>query len=160
DAPAPGILWQTPTSYVLLDGTPGRINPAGTLIVGNRDSGPVYWWRDPVTHAWHTAAVPLPTIAGAACTTGWGRDVNDAGVIVGWSCNKNGDQQATAWQLDFSGATPVLKGTPTPLPGLGTKNPPGADVSVAAAVTQSAPYVAAGYATSGNTHVAVRWLLR
>lgn len=160
DAPGAGILWQTPTSYILLDGTPGRINPSGTLIAGNRNSGPAYWWRDPATQQWHTTAVSLPTLAGSACTTGWARDVNDAGVIVGWSCNKDGNQQATAWQLDLSGATPVLTGTPTPLPGLGTKNPPGADVSVAAAVTSSAPYVATGYATSGNTHLAVRWLLR
>lgn len=159
DAPSPGIVWESPTTYVLLDGAPGRINPAGTLIVGQRDRVAVYWFRDAVTHAWHTTGVPLPTIAGPACTDGFARDVNDAGVIVGWSCNTSGNHQATVWLLDLSGPGPALKGTLTPLPGLGAKSGP-AELSVAAAVTDNPPYVVTGKAISGTYALAVRWLLR
>lgn len=159
DAPSPGIVWQSPTNYVLLDGAPGRINPSGTLIVGQRDRIPVYWFRDAATHAWQTTGVPLPTIAGPTCADGFPRDVNDAGVIVGWSCNSSGNHQATVWLLDLSGPVPALKGALTPLPGLGAKSAP-AELSVAAAVTDSPPYVVTGKATSGTTGLAVRWLLR
>jgi hypothetical protein len=162
DAPAPGIVWDSPTSYVLLDGTPGRVNSSGTLIVGQRlgDFAPVYWWRDPVTHAWHATGAPLPSLGGAACTSGYARDVNDAGVIVGWSCDSSGGHRATVWQLDLSGASPALASGPALLPGLGTKTSPGTEVSVAAGITESAPYVVAGYASSGGITLAVRWLLR
>jgi hypothetical protein len=162
DAPSPGIVWDGPASYTLLDGVPGRINASGTLIVGQRkgDFVPVYWWRDPVTHAWHTTGIPLPIISTTSCTYGYARDVNDAGVIVGWSCDSSGERHAAVWQLDLSGPAPVTVGGPTFLPGLGTKVPPGTEVSVAAAVTNSAPYVVTGHASSGNVTLAVRWLLR
>jgi hypothetical protein len=155
-----GAVWEGPTSYTRLDGTPNRINPSGTVIVGHRNNSPVYWWRDPATHAWHTTGVPLPTIVGSSCTSGMGRDVNDAGVIVGVSCGPN-KNQATVWLLDFSGATPVLVGTPTPLPGLGIKNTASADLSSAASVTESTPYIVTGATVYTNpTRVAVRWRLR
>ena len=162
DAPSPGIVWDTPSNYTLLDGVAGRINPSGTLIVGQRkgDFVPVFWWRDPATQAWHSTGVPLPIISSASCTYGYARDVNDAGVIVGWSCDAAGNRHAAAWQLDLSGPTPVIVGGPNLLSGLGTKTSPGTEVSVAAAVTNTAPYVVAGWANSGSTTLAVRWLLR
>jgi hypothetical protein len=155
-----GAVWESPTSYARLDGIPNRINPSGTLIVGDRNGSPVYWWRDPATHVWHATGVPLPTIVGSSCTSGKGRDVNDAGVIVGVSCGPN-KNQATVWLLDFSGATPVLVGTPTALPGLGIKSTPMADLSFAASVTESTPYIVTGAtAYTASTRVAVRWRLR
>ena len=162
DAPSPGIVWDSPTSYVLLDGVPGRINPSGTLIVGQRESDflPVYWWRDPVTHAWSTTGVPLPVLTGPSCTSGYARDVNDAGVIVGWSCDSRGQQHAAVWQLDLSGPVPVLASGPTLLSGLGAKTALGNALSVAAAVTNTPPYVATGHASSGTVILAVRWQLR
>ena len=158
DAPAPGIVWENPSTYVLLDGPAARINPAGTLIVGQRNFDPVFWYRDPVTHAWNPTGVPLPTITGPSCLSGWGRDVNDAGVIVGWSCAPDGNH-ATVWQLDLSGAVPVVKGF-TALPGLGVKSVPGQELSSGISVTEATPYVVSGIAASGITRVAVRWRLR
>jgi hypothetical protein len=154
-----GVVWDNPTTSVLLDGVPAHINPAGTLIVGGRNNGPaLYWWRDPATHAWHTTGVPLPTVAGSSCTSGLGRSVNDAGVIVGWSCTSSGERQ-TVWLLDFTGPVPVLVGTPTQLPGLGAKNT--AFPTSAAAVTSTAPYVVTGAAIlAPSLKVAVRWNLR
>ena len=159
DAPAPGIVWESATSYVLLDGLAARINPAGTLIVGQRNFDPVFWYRDPVTHAWNPTGVPLPTIAGPSCLSGWGRDVNDAGVIVGWSCDPQNNNHATAWQLDLSGPVPVVKGF-TALPGLGVKSVPGQELSTGISVTEASPYVVSGIAASGTTRVGVRWRLR
>lgn len=160
DAPAPGIVWENPTTYVLLDGFAARINSTGTLIVGQRNLHPVYWYRDPVTHVWNPTGVPLPTIAGPSCLDGWGRDVNDAGVIVGWSCNEKGNNQATVWLLDLSGSVPVVKGL-TALPGLGVRTPGYADISVGVSVTNASPYVVSGRALlSGTVHAAVRWQLR
>jgi hypothetical protein len=160
DPSSGGVVWDSPTTSVLLDGVPEHINPAGTLIVGGRNNGPaLYWWRDPATHAWHTTGVPLPTVAGSSCTAGLGRSVNDAGVIVGWSCTPSGEKRQTVWLLDFTGPVPVLVGTPTQLPGLGAKNT--AFPTSAAAVTSTAPYVVAGAAIlAPSLKVAVRWNIR
>jgi hypothetical protein len=88
------------------------------------------------------------------------RDVNDAGVIVGWSCTPDG-KKPTVWLLDLSSGFPVLVGTPTPLPGLGIKSSDAQIPSAAAGVTETAPYVVAGGALSTSSlHVAVRWRLR
>jgi len=155
-----GIVWETPTTYARLDGVPNRINASGTLIVGSANGAAVYWWRDPGTHAWHTTGVPLPTIVGSSCTSGMARGINDAGVIVGWSCNSFGKNQATVWLLDFSGAIPVLVGTPAALPGLGEKKSTVMELSSAANVTQAAPYVVTGTVTRNAGRLAVRWQLR
>jgi len=155
-----GVVWENPTTYAVLDGVSTHINPAGTLIVGGRNNGPaLYWWRDPATHAWHTTGVPLPSLAGASCPGGLARDVNDAGVIVGWSCTPSGAKLPTVWLLDFSGAVPVLVGTPAQLPGLGSKS--NAFPTAAAGVTETTPYVVSGTAsTTGGVKLAVRWRLR
>jgi hypothetical protein len=167
DASGIGAVWDDPASPTRLDGLPDAINSSGTLIVGSRISGgvsvPVYWWRSPVTGLWNTTSVPLPMTAGAKCVAGEARGLNDAGVIVGDSCNAGGKNQATVWLLDLSGASPVLVGTPTLLPGLGVKNPTTADLSSAAGVSQTRPYVVAGSASSTSSNVqrlAVRWQLR
>jgi len=160
DGKTSGAVWEDPETSTRLDGVPNAINESGTLIVGSRLGTPVYWWRDPITQKWDTAGVLLPPISSAACTGSSANDVNDAGVIVGSSCNSTGKLQATVWLLDFSGNAPVLVGAPTALPGLGTKNTSTDDVSSAAAVTDAAPYVVAGGARSNGTRLAVRWRLR
>ena len=156
-----GIVWDSPSTFTVLNGTPNSINSAGTIIVGvQRTTGaPVFWWRDPATSAWNPDGVPLPTIAGPTCFTGWARAINAAGVIVGQSCNGGGSAQATVWLLDLSGPQPVLVGAPTPLPGLDDRNPNN-NVSSAAAVTEAAPYRVTGGAIYKGTRLAVRWQLR
>ena len=149
-----GIVWENASTFALLNGTPNYINAAGTIIVG---VGPVYWWRDPVTQAWHDP-VSLPSLGGASCPGGNARAINSAGIIVGESCDgKSG--QATMWQLDFSGPAPVLVAGPTRLPGLGVKNTNTDPKSSAAYVTESTPYRVTGGAVSGGIRLAVRWLL-
>ena len=160
DGQTSGAVWEDAATSTRLDGVPRAINENGTLVVGSRSGAPVYWWRDPITQQWNTTGVLLPPISSASCTGGNANDVNDAGVIVGGSCNSAGKTQATVWLLDFSGAVPVLVGTPTALPGLGTKSPTATDVSSAAAVTRAAPYAVAGGARSNGTRLAVRWRLR
>lgn len=164
DASGIGAVWDDPATPTRLDGLPNAINSSGTLIVGNRASGsatiPVYWWRNPTTGLWNTTGVPLPMAPGVTCTSGDARGLNDAGVIVGSSCNAAGKNQATVWLLDLSGASPSLVGTPTLLPGLGAKNPTTTDVSSAAGVNQTPPYFVAGSAYSNSQLLAVRWQLR
>ena len=166
DASDMGAVWDSPTTPTRLDGLPNAINSAGTLIVGQRNSGsttgPVYWWRDPVTQAWHTTGVALPTVAGAGCGSGAARGLNDAGVIVGESCNSDGNIQATVWTLDLSSGVPVLVGSAQSLPGLGPKGKGASNVlSSAAGVNGTAPYVVFGSAAaSGNQTYPVRWVLR
>ena len=151
-----GAIWDNPTTAVLIDGLPNAINSAGTLAVGQKSVGkstaPAYWWRDPVTHAWHTTGVLLPTIAGAGCTSGVARGMNDAGIIVGHSCNGTKDQ-ATVWRIDFSGASPVVVGSPMALSGLGPSG--SSPISSAAGISQTAPYLIGG----GASGAIVRWVL-
>ena len=153
-----GAVWDDPAVPVRLDGAPEAINESGTLIVGVRNSSPVYWWRN-AAGAWEPTGVALPTIAGVGCTSGRARGVNAAGIIVGMSCNASGKSQATEWKLDLSGSTPTLIGQPVALPGLGLKKTSATEVSGAAAVTESAPYVASGTVLYNGARLAVRWQL-
>jgi len=159
DGGTAGIVWENPTTYTVLDGKAARINPAGTLIVGeNTNRAAVYWWRDPATNKWRVPGTVLPTLGGSGCSEGFGLDVNDAGVVVGWSCN-NGTINPTLWQLDLSGPSPVVVGTPTRLPGLGVMTTD--DLNTARAVTNAAPYVVAGAAhINQKQRVAVQWNVR
>jgi hypothetical protein len=75
------------------------------------------------------------------------------------SCNASGKSQATEWKLDLSGSTPTLIGQPVALPGLGLKKTSATEVSGAAAVTESAPYVASGTVLYNGARLAVRWQL-
>jgi hypothetical protein len=163
DASGIGAVWDSPTSPVRLDGLPNAINSAGTLIVGQRGTVPVpvYWWRDPVSLAWHTAGVVLPSISSPSCSTGSARGLNDAGIVVGDSCGPDGKRQATVWVLDLSSGIPTLVGSPQALPGLGARGGPNPVVSSAGGVTRTAPYAASGSAAqSGGQNFAVRWVLR
>ena len=151
-----GIVWETPTTYTVLDGNAVAINPSGTLIVGQRsgDGGAVFWWRDPGTHQWHLPAVAIPSVGGASCPRGVGRDVNDAGIIVGWSCSAASSNTPTVWHLDLSVSPPVLAAPVVALPGLGVKN----DIAAATTITNIAPYVVSGEVSISNSQrVAVRW---
>jgi hypothetical protein len=151
-----GIVWETPTTYTVLDGNALAINPSGTLIVGQRgsDGSAVFWWRDPVTQAWHLPAVAIPSLGGASCPRGVARDVNDAGIIVGWSCSAASANTPTVWLLNLAGSTPTFAAPVVALPGLGVKN----DIAAAATITNSAPYVVSGVVSvSSSQRVAVRW---
>jgi hypothetical protein len=157
-----GIIWDSPTTPVLIDGAPTAINSAGTIAVGSKGVGksqaPAYWWRDPVTHAWQTTGVLLPSTGGAVCGSGslGARALNDALVVVGSSCNANGKDQATVWHLDFSGASPVVTST-IALSGL---NATGASpISEAAGISQTPPYIIGGWALSGGSQLLVRWVI-
>jgi uncharacterized membrane protein len=152
-----GAAWDTPTTPVQLDGIANAINEAGTIVVGQRNSAPVYWLRS-ASGAWNPTGIPLPSIAGASCVTGGANGVNSAGAIVGASCNSGGKQQATAWLLDLTASPPKLNGAPTALPGLGDKT--SATVSSATGVTETAPYTAAGGAVLNGVRLAVRWRLQ
>jgi hypothetical protein len=161
-----GAVWDNPTSPTRLDGTPNAINAAGTLIVGDQaipgsNTGatiPVYWWRDPSTGLWSTAK-PLPSLAGAACTSGTVRGMNGLGVLVGNSCNDAGKTQATVWRLDLSGPAPALVAGPKGLPGLGTGPKTAAKaVSTAISISEASPFTVAGMALdNGINELAVRW---
>jgi hypothetical protein len=166
-----GAVWENPTTSTRLDGTPSAINAAGTLIVGEKTIStsstgipvtiPVYWWRNPSTGVWDGTGKPLPSLAGASCTTGTVQGLNSAGILVGSSCNAAGQTQATVWRLDLSGPLPILVAGPTGLSGLGTgpKNSQ-LDISDAISVSEAAPYTVAGMALeSGVTRLAVRWRL-
>ena len=118
----------------------------------------MYWWRDLSTHQWHTTGVPLPTLAGGTC--GRARMINSAGIVVGASCNADGVAQATVWKLDLSGSAPAVISMQG-LPRLGDKivNTSGDPVSIAAGITDAAPYVVVGSAKSMTVSYWVRWRL-
>jgi len=164
DASNIGAVWDSPTTPTRLDGLPNAINSTGTLIVGQRYTGTggseaVYWWRDPVSLAWHTTGVVLPSISGAVCGPGAARGLNDAGVVVGKSCNAVGDMQATVWMLDLSTGVPILIGSALALPGIGRPNLPSGSESAAVGINSTPPYFVAGSAFSNQSYP-VRWMLR
>jgi hypothetical protein len=150
-----GVVWDSPTSYATLNGIPDAINGAGTVVVGSANGQPVYWVRNPSTQAWNSTGIPLPHVSGSSCSAPIARDVNDGGIIVGSSCNQSA-RVATVWRLDMSGATPVLSGGATGLPGLGVK---GSDKSGAVAVSTTAPFFVAGRAAPSGQDLVVRWVL-
>jgi hypothetical protein len=150
-----GVVWENATTYATLNGIPEAINGAGTVVVGVSSGQPVYWVRNAVTQAWNATGITLPHISGSSCSGVTARDVNDDGVIVGSSCNGS-SRQATVWRLDMSGATPVLVGGATGLPGLGVK---GGDKSSAVGVSSTAPYHVAGGAAPNGVNLVVRWIV-
>ena len=123
--------------------------------MGSLGGRPAYWYRTG-TGAWRTTATVLPSLGGSC--GGDALAVNDAGIIVGKSCDSSGRLQASLWRLDLSGATPVLLSGVQRLPGLGVKATSGNETSSAAAVSSVAPYVVVGVAsTTGSAFAAVRW---
>ncbi len=147
------VVWDTPTTYTLLDGVWAYgINDAGTIVVGDRNGQAAFWWRDPISQTWNPTGVPLSNCASLA------EGVNDAGIIVGQSCGANGKAQATVWRLDLTTSPPTILSTQL-LPGLGAGGS-GAETSNAVTVTRSAPYFVAGRArASAGYFLAVRWLI-
>jgi hypothetical protein len=148
DGSARGVIWDSPTSYTVLDGMAYGMNDAGTVVVGDRSGVPVYWYRDATTGAWTSTGTPLP----AGACAGRGREVIDLGMVTGGSCG-----QATVWQLDLSGPAPVLVGGPTRLGGLGVK-PPSVETSSAAGITSSPPYTVFG-GVLATKRLLVSWAL-
>jgi hypothetical protein len=151
-----GAVWDDPTTVTALDGIASGINPAGTLAVGIRGGlavgQPAYWYRTE-TGDWNPVGVTLPTLGGSC--VGEARGVNDAGVIVGKSCDSSNTSQATVWRLELTGPTPVLVAGPQRLPSLG-KGSTIAEGS-AAKVSSTAPYVIAGIAGTIDGGGAVIW---
>jgi hypothetical protein len=153
-----GVVWDDVSTVTALDGLPMGINPAGTLAVGRGgvSAQPVYWYRT-ASGNWNTTGVTLPSLGGSC--GGDASAVNAAGVIVGKSCDTRGNVQATVWRLDLTGPTPVLVSGPQRLPGLGGKGSATSnETSAAVKVSSTAPYTVAGYAMSGGSMAAVRWL--
>ena len=156
-----GVIWDNPTTSVVLDGLAKSISDDGRLAVGFKfvgsDQVPMIWWRDPSTQQWHTTGIQLPSLGGASCPAGNANGVNSAGFIVGRSCIGSQKFQATVWHVDFAGPTPVLSSGPNGLSGLGKSG--AEDVSNAASISETAPYWISGFAASSPSQVAVRWRL-
>src|SRR5215213_8886976 len=152
DASATGAVWDTPASPVRLDGWPNTLNSAGTLIVGARNSQPVYWTRT-ATGTWNTVGIALPSLGGTCGGDAIG--LNDDGVVVGKSCDARGNINAAIWRIDLS-VTPAAVSGPQRLPGLGIKR--GSESSTAVYVSPVAPYTVVGGASAQTGGQAVRWV--
>jgi hypothetical protein len=155
-----GAVWDDANTVTVLDGLADGINPAGTLVVGKSASSgtPLYWYRT-ASGSWNPTGVALPSLGTIKGTCqGEAKAVNDAGYIVGRSCDATGKAQATVWKLDLSGTTPVLASGPQRLPGLGVKTTTTNDPSGAVGINNAAPYFIGGFAknTAGSNGV-VRW---
>jgi hypothetical protein len=158
-----GAVWDDANTVRVLDGLADGINAAGTLVVGKSvtSGSPVYWYRT-ATGSWNPTGVALPSLGTSKGTCqGEAKSVNDAGYIVGRSCDGTGKAQATVWRLDLSGTVPVLASGPQRLPGLGVKTTSSTnDPSGAVGITNTAPYVIGGFATnpgSAGGYAVVRW---
>ena len=150
-----GVVWDNPTSYTLLDGIAYGINDAGTVVVGERNGAPTYWYRHGGTGLWSATGIALPS--GGSCQAPRARDVGiDAGVIVGSGCAANGKRVAgVIGSLDLAGPVPVLVEGPVHLGGLGVIGS-GAETSGAPSVTSTPPYKAVGN-LSAPSSLLVSW---
>ena len=155
DASDRGAIWDDPTTVTAIDGIANGINPSGSIAVGFRGgfSGQAVYWYRTTSGAWNSTGVALPTLGGTCGEEA--RGVNDAGIIVGKSCDAANKSQASVWRLDLSGPTPVLVSGPQRLPGLGDRGSSTVE-QAAAKVSNTSPYVIAGTAASGGG-AAVRW---
>jgi hypothetical protein len=158
-----GAVWDDASTVTVLDGLADGINAAGTLVVGKSVSSgsPVYWYRT-ASGNWNPVGVALPSLGTSkgACQ-GEAKSANDAGYVVGRSCDATGKAQATVWRLDLTGVTPVLVSGPQRLPGLGVKTTSTNDPSGAVGISNTVPYVIGGFATlagSSGGYAVVRWL--
>ena len=158
-----GAVWDDASTVTVLDGLADGINAAGTLVVGKSASSgvPVYWYRM-ASGSWNPVGVTLPSLGAPKGTCqGEAKSVNDAGYIVGRSCDATGKAQATVWRLDLTAPTPVLVSGPQRLPGLGVKSTSSTnDPSGAVGISNTAPYVIGGFATLAGTaggYAVVRW---
>jgi hypothetical protein len=160
-----GAVWDDANTVTVLDGLADGINASGTLAVGKSASSgsPLFWYRT-ASGSWNPTGIPLPSLGTIKGTCqAEAKSVNDAGYIVGRSCDATGKAQATVWRLDLSGPTPVLVSGPQRLPGLGVKTTSSTnDPSGAVAISNTAPYVIGGFATnpgSAGGYAIVRWLM-
>ena len=155
-----GAVWDDANTVTVLDGLADAINGSGTLVVGRSAStgAPRYWYRT-ASGSWNPTGVVLPSLgAPKGSCIGEAKAVNDAGHIVGRSCDATGKAQATVWKLDLSGPTPVLASGPQRLPGLGVKTTSTNDPSGAVGINNTAPYFIGGFATNTGGGIAVvRW---
>ena len=145
-------VWDSPMNFSPLT-TPflQAMNDAATLVVGvATGGGPALWYRDGSGN-WNPNPLLLP-ISSSTCG-GSAQDVNNDGVIVGYSCDA-----ATVWQVDASVSPPIVVFGPTKLIGLGGNG--SSATSRADAVSSTYPYVVAGGATAGGgRRLLVKWLL-
>jgi hypothetical protein len=155
DASINGAVWDTPASPVKLDGIPNTLNSASTLIVGARNSQPVFWTRT-AAGTWNTVGIALPSLGGTCGGAAIG--LNDDGVVVGRSCDARGNINAAIWRIDLS-VTPAVVSGPQRLPGLGVRHGANSNEnSTAVYVSPVAPYTVVGGSSSQNGAQAVRWL--
>jgi hypothetical protein len=155
DALFNGAVWDTPASPVKLDGWPRALNSAGTLIVGGRNSQPVFWTRT-AAGTWNTVGIALPSLGGTC--GGEAINLNDDGVVVGRSCDARGNINAAIWRVDLS-VTPAVVTGPQRLPGLGVKHGANSNEnSTAVYVSPVAPYTVVGGSSTQNGAQAVRWV--
>jgi len=155
DASINGAVWDTPASPVKLDGIPNTLNSASTLIVGARNSQPVFWTRT-AAGTWNTVGIALPSLGGTCGGAAIG--LNDDGVVVGRSCDARGNINAAIWRIDLS-VTPAVVSGPQRLPGLGVRHGANSNEnSTAVYVSPVAPYTVVGGSSTQNGAQAVRWL--
>ena len=146
----PWGVWDSPSTFVQLTAPYLQaMNQAATIVVGVLPGGgPGFWYRDVSSGQWNANGVALPM---GTCTSGSAQDINDAGVIVGYACDK-----AAVWRIDPS-SPPVVVSGPLYLIGLGGNGTNA--TSRADAVTSTYPYVVAGGALSGGRRLLVKWVV-
>jgi hypothetical protein len=154
-----GYIWNTATDYTAIDGLPFGINEAGTIAVGQNNSGfDVYWTKNPTTARWDPVGHVLPGVSGSASGTAF--DVNDAGVIAGRSA-VGSKVRGSIWRLDTSVYPAVPVGGVLILSGLGPSS--ASETSSGKAIT-NAPvngfYVVSGMASANSGTYAVQWLVQ
>ena len=152
DGTTPWGVWDSPSTFVQLTAPYLQtMNQAATIVVGVLPAGgPGLWYRDVSTHQWNPTAVALP-IGPAGCAPGGSaQDINDDGIIVGYSCGN-----AAAWRIDASVSPPAVVWGPLFL--LGLDGSPGARAD---AITNTYPYVVAGRATSNGRGLLVKWTIQ
>jgi hypothetical protein len=152
DGSTPWGVWDSPTTFVQLTAPYLQtMNQAATVVVGVLPAGgPGLWYRDVSTGRWNPTAVALP-IGPAGCGTGGSaQDINDDGIIVGYSCGN-----AAVWRIDASVSPPAVVWGPAFL--LGLDGSPGARAD---AITNTYPYVVAGRATSNGRGLLVKWTIQ
>ena len=152
DGTSPWGVWDSPSTFVQLTAPYLQtMNQAATIVVGVLPGGgPALWYRNVTTGQWNPTAVALTT--GPTTCDGSAQDINDAGVIVGYACDK-----AAVWRIDASVSPPVVVSGPLYLIGLGGNGVNAA--SRADAVTSTYPYVVAGGAMSGGRRLLVKWIV-
>jgi len=151
DNATPWGVWDSPSTFVQLTAPfLQTMNQAATIVVGVLPAGgPGLWYRN-MSGQWNPTGVALP-IGPASCAPGGSaQDINNDGVIVGYSCGN-----ASVWRIDASVSPPVVVSGPLFLLGLDGSSGARAD-----AITNTYPYVVAGRATSNGRGLLVKWTVQ